>query len=156
MKRIRDCILLSNIEVIENILEAYHFTAEKFIETDNSITLSLNEIDLIENAETEKETRLKLGKAILEYSNDYYDKFSFWSSAPNRKNHMPYVMKALIIDSAEKIGNSIQCQDEFQFRNQSLTDYNRETKDSMIKAKEISKSGKGFDSSNKLFKKLRL
>lgn len=111
VKRTRDCILLSNIEVIENILEAYHFTAEKFIETDNSITLSLNEIDLIENAETEKETRLKLGKAILEYSNDYYNEFSFWSSAPNRKNHMPYVMKALIIDNAEKIGDSVQCQD---------------------------------------------
>lgn len=111
VKRTRDCILLSNIEVIENILEAYHFTAEKFIETDNSITLSLNEIDLIENAETEKEARLKLGKSILEYSNDYYNEFSFWSSAPNRKNHMPYVMKALIIDNAEKIGDSIQCQD---------------------------------------------
>lgn len=111
VKRTRDCILLSNIEVIKNILEAYHFTAEKFIETDNSITLSLNEIDLIENAETEKETRLKLGKAILEYSNDYYNEFSFWSSAPNRKNHMPYVMKALIIDNAEKIGDSVQCLD---------------------------------------------
>lgn len=111
VRRTRDCILLSNIEVIENMLEIYHFTAEKFIEADNSITLSLNEIDLIENAETEKETRLKLGKSILEYSNDYYNEFSFWSSAPNRKNHMPYVMKALIIDNAEKIGDSIQCQD---------------------------------------------
>ena len=53
IKRTRDCMLLSNIKLMETLLTAYTFTAEKFIEDDGSITLSLNQIDLVENAETE-------------------------------------------------------------------------------------------------------
>lgn len=34
-----------------------------------------------------------------------------WSSAPNRKKHIPYTFKALIIDDVEKLGESIICQD---------------------------------------------
>lgn len=36
----------SNLETISEFLEAYHFSAMKYIEDDGSVTLSLNEIDL--------------------------------------------------------------------------------------------------------------
>ena len=49
IKRTRDKMWLSNLETMEEILKAYRFTAEKFLEEDGSITLSLREIDLIEN-----------------------------------------------------------------------------------------------------------
>ena len=38
---------------------------------------------------------------IKEYAEDYYDNFAVWSVAPNRKNHIPYVMKALTLDESE-------------------------------------------------------
>ena len=58
----------------------------------------------------EMEARMKLAASILEYAEDYYNDFSYWSSAPNRKSHIPYVFKALFIGDIQKIGDSIQCQ----------------------------------------------
>lgn len=76
-----------------------------------SVTLSLNEIDLVENSENEQSARLALGNGILEYAADYYNDYVLYSHSPNRKGHIPYIFKALIMDNPEKIGESIQCQD---------------------------------------------
>lgn len=111
IKRTRDKMWFSNLETMAEILEAYHFTAIKYLEDDGSVTLSLNEIDLIENGKDEPAARLNLARAIMEYSLDYYNDYDIYSHSPNRKKHMPYVFKALIIDNPEKIGEMIQCQD---------------------------------------------
>ena len=111
IKRTRDKMWFSNLETMSEILKAYVFTATKFVEEDGSVTLSLNEIDLIENGETEQAARLALANAILEYSTDYYMNYEMYSHAPNRKGHVPYIFKALIMDNLQEIGESIQCQD---------------------------------------------
>jgi len=111
IKRTRDKMWLSNLETMAEILEAYRFTAQKYVEEDGSVTLALNEIDLVENAENEPTARIKLAAAILEYASDYYNDYAYWSSAPNRKKHIPYVFKALIMEDVEKLGESLVCQD---------------------------------------------
>lgn len=111
IKRTRDKMLFSNLETISELLEAYYFTAMKYVEGDNSVTLSLNEIDLVENGKDEQEARLNMGRAILEYALDYYNDYKMYSHSPNRKKHIPYIFKALIIDNPEKIGDMLQCQD---------------------------------------------
>ena len=111
IKRTRDRMWFSNLDTMAEILTAYSFTAKKFIESDGSITLSLNEIDLVENGKDEVTARLALGNAILNYSFDYYKEYSFYSHSPNRKAHVPYIFKALIMDNPEQIGEIIICQD---------------------------------------------
>ena len=111
IKRTRDKMWFSNLVTMSEILEAYQFTAKKIIEEDGSVTLSLNEIDLVENGKDEQEARLNLANAILEYSMEYYNEYEMYSHSPNRKKHIPYIFKALIIDNSEKIGEIIQCQD---------------------------------------------
>lgn len=111
IKRTRDKMWFSNLETMSEILNAYHFSAIKYVEEDGSVTLSLNEIDLIENGINEQDARLHLGKSILEYSLDYYNDYETYSHSPNRKGHIPYIFKALIIDNPEKIGDMIQCHD---------------------------------------------
>ncbi len=111
IKRTRDKMWFSNLETIYDILQVYQFTASKYIEDDGSVTLSLNEIDLVENGKDEHEACLNMGKAILEYALDYYNEYEMYSRSPNRKKHIPYIFKALIIDSPEKIGDMLQCQD---------------------------------------------
>lgn len=111
IKRTRDKMWFSNLETIYDILQVYQFTVSKYIEGDGSVTLSLNEIDLVENGKDEHEARLNMGKAILEYALDYYNEYEMYSRSPNRKKHIPYIFKALIIDSPEKIGDMLQCQD---------------------------------------------
>lgn len=111
IKRTRDKMWFSNLETMLDILEIYHFTADKFIEDDGSITLSLNEIDLVENGKCEEEARLNMGKSILEYATDYYNNYELYSHSLNRKGHVPYIFKALIMDNAKEIGEIIQCHD---------------------------------------------
>lgn len=110
IKRTRDHLMLADVDFIDAILSAYNFTAKKYIEDDDSVTLSLNEIDLAENGGTEKEARKKLAESIIEYAEDFYNEFELWSAAPNRRDHIPFVFKALIIDDTDKIGDLIQCQ----------------------------------------------
>jgi len=110
IKRTRDKMWFSNLETMQEILKAYVFTAQKFIEEDGSITLSLNEFDLVENSFDELSARQALGQSILDYSMEYYNDYAFYSHSPNRKGHVPYIFKALIMDDPKKIGESIICQ----------------------------------------------
>lgn len=110
IKRTRDKMWFSNLETISEILQVYEFTAVKYMEEDGSVTLSLNEMDIIENGKDEREARLNMGRAVLEYAMDYYDEYEMYSHSPNRKKHIPYIFKALIIDDSEKIGDMLQCQ----------------------------------------------
>lgn len=110
IKRTRDYVFLADLKLVEDILSAYNFTAEKYIEDDNSVTLSLNELDLVENGETEYDARMKLAEDILEYAEEYYNDFDYWKKVPNRKKHVPYVLKALILQDIKRIGDSILCQ----------------------------------------------
>lgn len=55
IKRTRDKMWFSNFETISEILQAYQFSVIRFLERDGSVTLSFNEIDLVENGKDEKE-----------------------------------------------------------------------------------------------------
>lgn len=111
IRRTRDNVLMTDLNLIKELLDVYTFSATKYMEDDNTITLSLNELDLVVNGETEDDAKEKLAADILEYAQDYYDDFHYWSSAPNRKKHIPYVLKALILEDINKIGDSIKWQD---------------------------------------------
>ena len=108
IKRTRDHMLLADLKIIENMLEPYAFTAEEFIENDGSVTLSLNEIDLVENGKNKQEALYNMSKSILEYAEDYYKEFSYWATG-SRRAHIPYVFKVLILNDLEKIGGLIAC-----------------------------------------------
>ena len=108
IKRTRDQIFLSNIELLNELLEAYSYHAICFTESDGSITISLDEIDLIENGRNEADAINKLAESILVYANDYYNDYSYWSRG-NRKSHIPYILKALVLSDISKIGGVIKC-----------------------------------------------
>lgn len=61
---------------VEVLFQNYSFTAQKHIEEDGSITLSLHELDLVENAQTEEAAILALAQAILDYSENFYQEFN--------------------------------------------------------------------------------
>jgi len=49
-----------------------------------------------------------MAEAILEYSEDYYKDFEIWAKGW-RIPHIPYVLKALMLNDLEKIGGLITC-----------------------------------------------
>ena len=108
IKKTRDYLFLSDMDVLEKILSAYSFHAEAIIEDDGSVTLSLDEIDLAENASDMPGAVSAMARAILEYSEDYYKEFTYWSRG-SRKQHIPYIFKALMLNDVGKIGDLIKC-----------------------------------------------
>lgn len=77
------------------------FTAKKFIENDCSVTLSLQEMDIIENAETETIAKIELANAILEYAADFFKDYAYWVVDKKRKKHIPYVLKVKDMNVAD-------------------------------------------------------
>jgi len=108
IKKTRDYLFLSDMDVLKKILSVYSFHAKILPEDDGTITLSLDEIGLIENAPDLPDAVSALSAAILEYSEDFYKEFSYWSRGSG-KSHIPYVIKALILNDINKIGDLIEC-----------------------------------------------
>ena len=109
IKRTRDNAILSDVSFIYSLLEKYEFECTEYQEEDGTITLSSKELDLVENENTEEEAKVSMAESILDYAKDFYDEFDLWSKAPNRKSHIPYVFKALLLNDTSKIGDLIRC-----------------------------------------------
>lgn len=99
IKRTHDEITMMDINILRFLLTIYRFNADKYIEKDGSVTLSLREIDLVVNSDSEDDAKDKLIIEIKDYAEDYYDNFQSWSNSPNRQGHIPFVLKALITDN---------------------------------------------------------
>ena len=108
IKRTRDLMFLSDITLLSELLEVYKYHARIITEDNGSVTISLDEIDLIENAPAETEAVQKMASSILDYAEDYYADFAYWARG-DRKAHIPYIFKALILNDINKIGGLIEC-----------------------------------------------
>jgi len=107
IKRSRDYIFATNAEQFKTILKAYSFTANLFKEDDGSITLSLNEIDIVSNGKDMEEVLLNTANDLKDYAEEYYNEFEYWYAAPNRKPHLPYVLNVLCQSSIEGVKSII-------------------------------------------------
>ncbi len=110
VKRARDYICVINRDDIGLILSNIAFSANEFIEDDGSVTLSLNEIDIVSHGQDHDEALDNLAAEIEEYAQDYYADFEYWFSGLNRKVHYPYIMRVLALDDREKLKGIISCQ----------------------------------------------
>ena len=108
IKRTRDSIALIDVKTLSYILEGYKFSAEMFVEKDGSVTLSADYLDLVVNEKDKKQAKLSLAKDIKEYADDYYENYAVWSVSPNRKSHIPYILKALSL-SIDEISEGLVC-----------------------------------------------
>ncbi len=86
----------------------YHFIMEK--EDDGSITGFIKELGLADNAPTKDDCIDSLINSMKDYALDYYSEFSYWSKAPNRVSHIPYVLK-ILVSSDDMIREDVVCQD---------------------------------------------
>lgn len=110
IKRTRDVVLMTDVNLFNEILKDNVLHGNLYQEEDGSITASLDEIDLLVNEQDTQRAKHAMQEEILEYAKDYYNEFDLWSKAPNRKKHIKYVLQALILDDKEKIGDLIEWQ----------------------------------------------
>lgn len=88
------------VENIDNKM-LFEFTAIK--EDDNSYTLDMKDFDIVVNGDTFENALDLLIDDFKEYCLEYYQEFDFYHSAPNRKKHLQYILKALTFNSNEEL-----------------------------------------------------
>ena len=76
-------------------MEQLTFHVSFISEDDGSVTGTVEELDLFGNALTKDDCLFLLLNDMREYAHDFCNEFTLWSSAPNRKKHIPYVLKIL-------------------------------------------------------------
>ena len=109
-QRTRDNLVLLDISTLRLAFESLRFELVFYPEENGSVTCVETHLDLVENAASREDCITQMIEAMRDYANDYYNEFSLWSKAPNRKGHIPYVLKILSSTEAE-IRKDIVCQD---------------------------------------------
>ncbi|MBQ7594091.1 MAG: hypothetical protein IJU48_07045 [Synergistaceae bacterium] len=109
IQRTHDNITMISTKMLQSFLEPLTFTISFVTEDDGSFTASLEELDIFVNASSKDECMKLLLDDMKEYAQDFYSEFNFWSSAPNRKKHIPYVLKILSTPD-DKLLNDMKCQ----------------------------------------------
>ena len=110
IRRTRDFMMLSSIETISALVADVKYVADEFHEEDGSVTLSLRDMDIIANSKDVLSAKKALVQDILEYADEYYAEYQQYYAAPNRKGHLPYVMKALTAKNPEELEEAVLCQ----------------------------------------------
>ena len=96
IRRNRDMVAVLSCELLEFILKEYRLTVAVAQEEDGSYTGIFNEMDLIANAKDIASLETELAKELLDYSEEYINEFRLYYNSPNRKNHFPYVYRAIL------------------------------------------------------------
>ena len=95
IQRTRDNLIMLDLATLRAAFLQIPFNVTVYKEEDGSVTCVEDQLDLVENASTEKECIRQLIGAMRDYANDFYQEFSLWSKAPNRRDHIPLVLKIL-------------------------------------------------------------
>ena len=107
-----DSMVLISATDLSALLSGIRYEATVKQEDDGSITLSLDALDLVVNAPTHEAAKRAMANCISEYAEDYYEDFEMYSAAPNRKGHLPFVIKALVVKKIREIAEAISCHEE--------------------------------------------
>lgn len=111
IKRNRDFMMLCSVETVSQLVSDVRIVAEQFVESDGSVTLSVGALDVVSHGDDLPSAKKALVNDIIEYAEEYYDEFEMYSRAPNRKGHLPYVIKALTAKSPKELEAAVICQD---------------------------------------------
>ena len=109
IKRTHDSVVLASTESLSAMLSDVRYETTILQEDDGSITLSLDALDLVVNEQSLESAKKSLANDIEEYAEEYYANYESYSVSPNRRAHLPYVMKALIADSPKELEDAIEC-----------------------------------------------
>lgn len=111
IKRTRDRMMLCTTQTIAQLVENVKFVADRYIEADGSVTLSLTNLDIVANGADEPSAIHALVENIMEYAEEYYQDYDIYAKAPNRRGHLPYVMKAWTAQTPKELEDAVVCQD---------------------------------------------
>lgn len=103
----KDFIFISK-EVFNDFLNDIDFSINVFNEDDGSITLELEELELISNGDTLETATEELVDDLIIYMGEYIENIQLYSITPNRKEHLKYIIKATIYEDKDSLIDSFK------------------------------------------------
>jgi ribonucleotide monophosphatase NagD (HAD superfamily) len=111
IKRNRDFIFALNESQLRQLVKEYTFKVLLEEDPEDQIWLAeLEGFDLVAHGNNKEEALQDLLNQLWDYAHEYLQDFETMYTAPNRKNHFPYVLNILLHDSQEEIRDLLQCQ----------------------------------------------
>ena len=110
IKRSRDLIMAISIEMLREILKIDKLHVILLPEEDGSVSAVIDELDLTANAPDQEQVILQLANDAIEYANDYYDDFTYWHSAPGRRQHLAHILAILACEPDQVSKELFVCQ----------------------------------------------
>ncbi len=110
VKRSRDYFLGISVDMMLELVEDVVFPAEAFVEDDGSVTLALDDYDLVVNGKDKESALAAIVTELREYALEYYEDIRFWSSDQLRRKQIKGILKVLLTEKDETLKESILCQ----------------------------------------------
>lgn len=85
------------------------FSYTKIVDKDGSIVISSNDMDVVSMGKDEQEALSNFTSDLVEYAQEFYDEFEFWSSAPNRVKHIPMILQIISAGNEQEVRNILRC-----------------------------------------------
>lgn len=109
IRRTRDYMMLSSIDTIHELVSSIRYIADEYQEDDGTVTLSLCDMDIVANGPDIVSAKKILVENIMEYAEEYYSAYESYYAAPNRRPHLPYIIKALTAKDPEELEEAVLC-----------------------------------------------
>ncbi len=109
INRTHDTVTMLDSNLLLELLDNYKYHIVLETEDDGSVTGFVSELELVENASDKEHCIESIISSMKDYAVDYYTEFGYWSKAPNRKSHIPYILK-LLLSNDDLIKEDIICQ----------------------------------------------
>lgn len=109
VKRNRDRWAALSYDHLKEAFSELVFNAESFIEEDGTVTVSLQELDIVENGNSEEEAIELIVDELIDYAHEYLDNFNLYFNSPNRRKHFKFILNVLIQDSEDDVKDLIKC-----------------------------------------------
>lgn len=111
IRRTHNRVVLLSTDMLVSILPSAVLHLHVTPDEDGSFLITAEEIDdLIGVGNTQAEAEQNFVEILMEYAEEYYREYELYSRAPNRKSHLPYVLRVLAAESADEIRRTILCQ----------------------------------------------
>ena len=109
VKRTHDFSVLMNTDLLNLLLDDVKVLVVTVCDG-NEFVVSSADVDIVSSGNSEKEAIDSFISDLMEYCQEFYDEFDFWSSAPNRKSHIPIVLKVCAAKNKKEVENIVVCQ----------------------------------------------
>ncbi|MBA1333962.1 MAG: Exoribonuclease R [Firmicutes bacterium] len=101
-------VLLLRVDLQKMLLRHFSLKPEVIAEDDNSITLTVNELEIYANANTMEEAVQELINDLKQYAQDYIQRSQLFLHSPNRRAHFPYVLRIMLCDNDDEIRDLLE------------------------------------------------